>query len=139
MYLASFIHEGRECVGARLGTDHLIDLRDAAKRAGYSWPYRTMLDVVSGGAQAKDAARALLEAATADSAYEPSRPRTSCGAATPPAREGVRGGAEQLRVRRAPNRRAKPSDVLPQARHQPRGAPAAHRCPAPVPRLSPGA
>ena len=70
MYLASFIHEGRECVGARLGADRLIDLRDAAERAGTSWPYRTMLDLVSGGAQARDAARALVEVAIEDPEYE---------------------------------------------------------------------
>ena len=70
MYLASFSYDNRECVGTRLGNDHLIDLRDAAQRAGKSWPHRTMLDLVAGGAEARNVALALLETAIGDPAYE---------------------------------------------------------------------
>ena len=70
MYLASFAYEDRERIGARIDGDHLIDFRDAARAAGRSWDYGTMLELVSGGEEARAAAAGLLEAAALDRTVE---------------------------------------------------------------------
>ena len=70
MYLASFRYDDRECVGARIDDDRLIDFRDLADRLGRAWDYPTMLDLISGGETAREAASGLLEAASAGAEVE---------------------------------------------------------------------
>ena len=70
MYLASFRYRDRECVGARIDDDLLIDFQTAAAALGRSWDYGSMLELVLGGDRARDAASRLLDAARADPAVE---------------------------------------------------------------------
>ena len=70
MYLASFRYRDRECVGARIDDDRLIDFADAAAALGGSWDYGSMLELVLGGAEAGRAASRLLDAARADPTVE---------------------------------------------------------------------
>ena len=93
MYLASFRFRGIERIGARVDDGHVVDFRAAAARLGEDWAYPTMLELIAGGEAALDAARRLLEAAsarpevariaTADIAWLPPvvRPGKICGLA----------------------------------------------------------
>ncbi len=93
MYLASFVYQEKDRVGARVGPDHLIDFRAAADAIGHDWSWDTMLEFVADGARARAAAQALLEAARdnpavqripmADIVWKPPIPRPGkiCGVA----------------------------------------------------------
>ena len=57
MYLASFRFGDRECVGARIDDDRLIDFRDVADRLGRAWDCPTMLDVGFGRRERRERPR----------------------------------------------------------------------------------